>query len=395
MYSLKDHLDQPLVESIHLDHLEDIILDDGVAGAHIALNFIDNIKNGVKGTSVTTKWDGSPAIVCGVNPENGRFFIGTKSVFNKRSPKICYSTDDIKKHYKNKPGLINQLEQAFEHLQKIDVNDVLQGDLMFSRGEVKSKSIDGQEYVTFKPNTIMYAIPTNSDLAEKIRRAKLGIIFHTTYSGDTLKGMKPSYKVNLRSLKPSEDVWVDDATYQDSSGEDTLSTDEHNILTRHMDEAERVLASFNPIRLEHLLTSKPLVGMIKMYTNDGIRKGKQFDRNYMDGLSKFIEQRIDAESIRDEAKEKKKAQYAALLTRLEATIVGVVSFKSHINDAKLLLIKNLQKAKTGANTFASSSDGSHTATKQEGFVAVDHLTNKAVKLVDRLDFSRKNFERNG
>ena len=395
MYSLKDHLHHPLTESIHLDHLEDIILDDGIAGAHVALNFIDSIRNGTKGTSVTTKWDGSPAIVCGINPENGRYFVGTKSVFNKRSPKIIYSKDDINRYYKGKPGLANQLEQVFDHLQKIDMDGVMQGDLMFSRGEVQTKTIDGQQYETFKPNTVMYAIPSDSDLAERIRRAKLGIIFHTTYSGSSLKDMKPSYKVNLNNLKPSDDVWVDDATYQDASGEDTLTTDEQNMITKHLDDAEQVLTSFNPIRLEHLLSSKPLVDMIKMHTNNEIRSGKQFHRGYMDELSKFVERRIDSEETRDATKEKKKAQYTALLKRLESTIANVVAFQSHINDAKLLLINNLQKAKTGTSTFASAGDGTHKPTKQEGFVAVDKLTNKAVKLVDRLDFSKKNFERNG
>lgn len=395
MYSLKDHLHQPLTESIHLDHLEDIILDDGIAGAHVALNFIDGIRNGTKGISITTKWDGSPAIVCGVNPENDRFFIGTKSVFNKRNPKIIYSKDDIKKYYKDKPGLANQLEQVFDHLPKLDINGVLQGDLMFSKGEVNTKSIDGQEYETFKPNTIMYAVPSDSELAEKIRRAKLGIIFHTTYSGSSLKDMSPSYKVNLNDLKPSEDVWFDDATYQDVSDSESLTVDEQNIITKHLDDAEQVLASFNSIKLEHLLSSTQLIEMIKMYTNNEIRNGKQFHREYMDGLSKFVERRIDSEKIRDTVKDKKKAQYKGLLTRLESTITNIITFQSHINDAKLLLINNLQKASTGTNTFASSSDGIYTPTKQEGFVAVDHLTNKAVKLVDRLDFSKKNFERNG
>ena len=141
--------------------------------------------------------------------------------------------------------------------------------------------------------------------------------------------------------------------------------------------------------------TQTLVDMIKMHTNNEIRSGKQFHRGYMDELSKFVERRIDSEETRDATKEKKKAQYTALLKRLESTIANVVAFQSHINDAKLLLINNLQKAKTGTSTFASAGDGTHKPTKQEGFVAVDKLTNKAVKLVDRLDFSKKNFERNG
>lgn len=392
MYSLKDHIHHPLTEAatnLHLDHIEDVILDDGIAGAHVALNLLDNLLNGSEGTSVTTKWDGSPAIVCGTHPETGRFFIGTKSVFGKQNPKIIYSVDDIRKYYRDKPGLANQMEQAFEHLQKLDFSGVLQGDLMFSRGEVKTETIDGQEYVTFKPNTIKYAIPSDSDLAEKIRRAKLGIIFHTTYTGDTLKNMSPSYTVNLNDITPSEDVWFDDATYEDASGEQSLTVDEKNEVTRHVDSAEDILNTFNPIRLEHLLTSKNLIGMIKMYANSQIRNGKHFHREYMEDLTKFIEQRIDNESIRDPAKEKKKAQYAELLSKLESTINKVFQFQSHVNDAKLILINHQHKANTGVSTF----DGNHNPTKQEGFVVVDHLTKKAVKLVDRLEFSRKNFER--
>jgi len=402
MYSLKNHIQEPLTEAatqnLHLEHIEDVILNDGLAGAHVALNFIDGIRNsleghGTKHLSVTTKWDGSPAIVAGTHPETGRYFIGTKSVFNKSNPKIIYSKDDIKRYYKDSPALAKHLEQVFDHLQKIDITGVLQGDLMFSSGEVSSQNIDGTDYVTFKPNTIMYAVPSDSELAERIRRAKIGIIFHTSYTGDTLKGMSPSYKVNIQDLKSSPDVWVDDANYRDETGTATLTQDEHNTLTNHQNSAERALAKLNPIRFEQLLTSKQLLGFIKMYTNNEVRNGKLFDRGFMDGLTKFIETRIDQENIRDPAKEKKKQTYSALLNRLGSTIAEVVQFQSHMNEAKLLLIKKLQQIES-VGTFVSSGDGGYKATKQEGFVAVDHLTNKAIKLVDRLDFSKKNFKRN-
>ena len=283
MYSLKNHIQEPLTEAatknLHLEHIEDVILNDGLSGAHVALNFIDGIRNsleghGTKHLSVTTKWDGSPAIVAGTHPETGRYFIGTKSVFNKRSTKMIYSKDDIKKHYKESPGLAKHLEQVFDHLQKIDITGVLQGDLMFSGGEVGSQSIDGSDYVTFKPNTIMYAVPSDSELAEKIRRAKIGIIFHTSYTGNTLSEMTPSYKVNIQDLKQSNDVWVDDATYRDETGTATLTQDEHNALDNHMSSAEQALTKLNPIKFEQLLTSNQLLGFIKMYTNSEVRNGK-------------------------------------------------------------------------------------------------------------------------
>ncbi len=400
MYSLKNHIQEPLTESIknlHLDHIEDVILSDGLSGAHIALNFIENIKDsltghGNKNVDVTTKWDGSPAIVCGVNPENGRFFIGTKSVFNKRSPKIIYTNDDIKKYYKDSPGLAHQLELVLKHLPKINIKGVLQGDLMFTGNEVDTKTIDGEQHITFKPNTIMYAVPFDSELAETIRRAKIGIIFHTTYTGDSLKSMSASYKVDIRQLQNSADVWVDDATYKDRSGSVTLTADELSSISQNLNQADTALYGLHPIRFEQLLTSNILIGMIKMYTNQEIRGGKQFDKGYMEGLAKFIEQRLDSENVSDTTKEKKKEHFAALLKRLASTISKVLEFQYFINEAKLKLISKLHQIES-IGTFVSDGKGGYKLTKQEGFVAVDHLTNKAVKLVDRLDFSRTNFAR--
>ena len=391
-------METPLVEStsknVHLEHIEDVILNDGLAGAHISLNFIESVTksltgSGNKNVNVTTKWDGSPAVVCGINPENGKFFIGTKAVFNKGKPKIIYSTKDIKRYYKDQPGLQQQLEMLLRHLPKIDIKGVLQGDMMFSSTEVSEQTIKGEKYTTFKPNTILYAVPFDSDLAEKIRRAKIGIIFHTTYKGDSLKDMSSTFSVNINELKDTADVWVDDATYKDVSGSATLTQDEHNKVLKHLDDAEQALNDLNPIGFEHLLTSSALLGMIKMHTNNEIRGGNQFGEGFLQKLSTFVEQRIESENIREQTKEKKKVQYAALLKRLEPTIAGVLNFQHHINEAKLILINKLQSIDS-VGTFTPSADGNYNITKQEGFVAIDHLTNKAVKLVDRLEFSRMN-----
>lgn len=382
-------------KNVHLDHVEDVILNDGLAGAHIALNFIESVAKNLAGSSnktvnVTTKWDGSPAIVCGVNPENGRFFVGTKGAFSKGSPKIIYNEDDIKRFYKGKPGLQRILELCLKHLPKIDIgNVVLQGDVMFGENEVNEQTIDGKKYTTFKPNTILYAIPFESDLADKVRRAKLGVVFHTTYQGKTMKDLEPSFNVNLNDLKQNDDVWFDDATYKDVSGKTTLTQDEYNIVLQHLDDAEEALDALNPIRFEQLLTSSALVGMIKMHTNNEIRGGKQFHKDYLKNLNKFVEQRIEKENIRDTTKEKKKAEYVALLKRLEETIANVLKFQDHITQAKLLIVKKLQNI-DDLSTFVPRGDGGYDVTPAEGFVAVDHLTNKAVKLVDRLEFSRMN-----
>ena len=383
-------------KNVHLEHIEDVILDDGLAGAHIALNFIESIaKNlaggGNKTVDVTTKWDGSPAIVCGTNPENGRFFIGTKAAFSKRNPKIIYTTNDIKKYYKDQPGLQRQLELLLKHLPKLDIgNVVLQGDVMFGEGEVKEQTINGKKYTTFKPNTILYAVPFESDLADQIRRAKVGVVFHTTYQGKTMKELTPTFSVKIDDLKQTPDVWFDDATYKDVSGAVKLSSEEYDTVLRHLDAAEEALKALNPIQFEQLLTSSALVSMIKMHTNQEIRGGKPvFHKDTHARLRKFVAQRIENENIREQTKEKKQKQYEDLLNRLSMTLAKVYEFQENIVAAKMMILNKLQNIES-MKTFIPRGDGSFDVSKQEGFVAVDHLTNKAVKLVDRLEFSRMN-----
>jgi hypothetical protein len=383
-------------KNVHLEHIEDVILNDGVAGAHIALNFVESIVKNLAGSgnntvNVTTKWDGSPAVICGTNPENGRFFIGTKAAFSKRSPKIIYTTNDIKKYYKDKPGLQRQLELLLTHLPKLNIGDVvLQGDMMFGENEVSEQTIDGKKYTTFKPNTILYAIPFESDLADRIRRAKMGIVFHTTYQGKTMKELTPEFSVNINDLKQHPDVWFDDATYKDVSGAVKLSSDEYDAVLRHLDAAEEALKALNPIQFEHLLTSGALISMIKMHTNEEIRMGRPiFHKDTHTNLRKFVAKRIENENIREQTKEKKQKQYDDLLNRLSMTLAKVYEFQENIVAAKMLILNKLQNIES-MKTFIPRSDGGFDVSKQEGFVAVDHLTSKAVKLVDRLEFSRMN-----
>ena len=266
----------------------------------------------------------------------------------------------------------------------------MQGDMMFGRGEVSEQTIQGERYTTFKPNTILYAIPFESELADKIRRAKIGIVFHTTYKGKSMQELEPTFTVNLKDLKQHNDVWFDDATYKDVSGKTTLTQDEYESVLRHLDDAEEALDALNPILFEQLLTSSALIGMIKMHTNDEVRGGRTvFNANTHRNLQKFIEQRIENENIREQTKEKKKAQYKDLVDRLSPTLAKIYEFQENIVAAKLIIINKLQNIES-MKTFVPKGDGSYDVTKQEGFVAVDHLTNKAVKLVDRLEFSRMN-----
>ena len=100
--------------SIHIEHLEDLIFNSGYAGALAALDYVESLRVMLaEGTGTTTqltvKWDGSPAIICGIDPSDSKFFVGTKSVFAKGEPKRCKKAADIDKWYSAQPELAAKL----------------------------------------------------------------------------------------------------------------------------------------------------------------------------------------------------------------------------------------------------------------------------------------------
>ena len=205
-------------KNTHLEHLEDEIINNGSRGALNAINFLKSVRRMFQGgsgrTSLTVKWDGAPAIVCGRNPDNGRFFVGTKSVFNK-TPKINYTVADIRNNHSG--AVANKLEICLRELSKLGIKGILQGDLLFTSGELKTANIDGEKNIVFTPNTITYAVPTGTPLASRIANANMGIIFHTTYTGKSFKSLSASFGASVSRLRKSRKVFFDDASYRDAS----------------------------------------------------------------------------------------------------------------------------------------------------------------------------------
>ena len=218
MQSFKQYLNES--RNTHLEHLEDEIVNNGYAGGVNAVNFLSSIRDMMLGSSrsklnVSVKWDGAPAVFCGINPENGKFFVGSKSIFNV-TPKINYTNSDIDRNHGG--GLADRLKVCLKYLPRLGIRGVVQGDLLFVPGDIKGVTIHGEKAIAFKPNTITYAVPQDSPLARRILRAKLGIIFHTSYSGSTMDKLKASFGVNVRSFNKSTAVFFDDASYKDTSG---------------------------------------------------------------------------------------------------------------------------------------------------------------------------------
>ena len=145
-------------KNVHLEHIEDEVLNRGVNGTRDAIDFLRSLRDMLAGHSeskvnLTTKWDGAPAVFCGINPDNGKFFVGTKGVFNA-NPKLNYTDADIDANHPSE-GLNAKLKVALRYLPKLGIKGVLQGDMMFTKGDLQPHIIDGEEYITFQPNTIV------------------------------------------------------------------------------------------------------------------------------------------------------------------------------------------------------------------------------------------------
>jgi hypothetical protein len=350
-------------------------------------------------TQLTVKWDGSPAIICGIDPADSKFFVGTKSVFAKAQPKICKDQEDILDFYGDKPELANKLSQALKYLSKLGIGGVVQGDLMFTEGDVTTVEIDNELCYVFTPNTITYAVPVNSNLGQRISRAKIGIVFHTSYDGDSIATMQASFGVNVGSFAPNTNVWFDDATYKDYTGVASLTPSENTNIQQYLQTTADTMNKVGQQRFDIILTNKEFARNIKPYINQMVRQGsqvadptqflKQFVTHYTTELMKDIETLsggIEGRAAQGRiAKIKEKEQWIADNSN---ALLGILAVYKRIIELKRILLAKLTKVE-GIGTFQKTNDG-YKVTAPEGFVAIGHAGG-AVKLVDRLEFSRINF----
>jgi hypothetical protein len=344
--------------------------------------------------NVTVKWDGAPAVICGINPENGKFFVGTKSVFNV-TPKVNYSTGDI---MKNHDGVLAQkLIVCLRELSKLGITGILQGDLLFTPGDVKTVNIEEQDYLTFTPNTITYAVPVNSDLGRRISKARIGIVFHTVYHGSNLKNLKGGFG-SIKGFPKLASVFVTDATYKDASGSATFSKTEQIQFDSILSMAEGSLQKAQPV-LNDFNTSDPLaVGYkLKSFFNFYIRNSqgdmarvKELVESFRSYYSNMLQQEVDAVS-KEETKNKYRTIRDNGLNFIDKNKNGIyytIASWISLQRAKNFLIRKLNQIQSIGH-FMRTPDG-YRVTNPEGYVAVDRVRG-AVKLVDRLEFSRANF----
>ena len=386
------------MKNTHLEHLEDNILNGGSQGGKEAVAFLrslgDMLEQGGADTRVTVKWDGAPAVICGTNPENGRFFVGTKSVFNKTDPKIIYSEEDVERMYA--PGqLAEKLKASYKYLSTLSIPEVVQGDLLFTDDKYEA-NIGGDTCVAFQPNTIVYAVPKDSDIGQKIDEAKFGIVFHTAYSGRTLDTMSASFG-NIR-VQGNTNVFVTSSDFKNASGEANMTATEKTVYTNLVNKTEGSLkqaSRFLDLMKVNDMNKFTLNIMFKTFFNTYVRQGRSligarntardFAQYFSDALDKEIDKK-KMKATKDKYLELKNKGLKFISDNQQAIYMTVASYMN-LQAAKNFMIRKLQKVNT-FGTFLRTPDG-YRVTAPEGFVAI--RSGQALKLVDRLEFSRANF----
>ena len=382
----------------HLEHIEDIIITDGYVGGQAVVEYFRGLLLTLKGTSseamsVSVKWDGAPAVVCGTNPDNGQFFVGTKAVFAKAA-KINYTKKDIAKNH-GTDELGQKLLKCLVHLKKLNIQGVVQGDLLFIDDSITRKNIDGKPHLTFTPNTITYAVPEDGELAKQIDRAKLGIIFHTTYAGDSLAIMNAQGGADVSSFAESPDVFFDNASYKDVSGSAKFTADESQQFYNSIDKLETLLNSV-PRDLSSVLgQNTDFVPMFQMYINAMVKQGELPTNvnQFLLGFKKFYADRMQQQISGLKAqkalqlRQDKMKQMPVFLSKAKKPLQAMLTFYKAVQSMKGFVLKKMNQA-MAIGSFSQTDNGLQ-VTEPEGFVAVDKSGN-AVKLVDRLGFSRRN-----
>ena len=381
-------------KNVHMEHIEDSIFNEGSEGVNSAIAFLSSVTEMLSGSSksginVTVKWDGAPAVFAGINPENGKFFVATKSIFNV-NPKLNYTKADIRKNHSG--GLAAKLEVALSVLPKLGIVGILQGDVMFTKEDVQTQTIDGESVYTFQPNTILYAVPVNSDLGKQIKNAKLGIVFHTKYSGKTIKELSASFDPKVNRLAKTKDVWFTDADFRDTSGSATLTKAEYAKITeliRTAGSAGKRISRF----VDEQASKSEIISELKIYGNSLVRQG--VSRGSAEGFITYYNSKMQTaiDSLKTErAKERKesiKKSILGYLTKNSKKLDSVFALHFALASIKIHLVRKLEAVKQ-IGTFIKTNNGFR-VTAPEGFVAVDRMSNKALKLVDRMEFSQQNF----
>jgi acetolactate synthase small subunit len=397
MKNLKTYLKEE--KNTHMEHLEDLIFNEGLAGTKQAIKFLSDLRDMLASSAKskvtsTVKWDGAPAIFAGIDPRDGKFFIAKKGIFNKE-PKVYKTAAEIDADTDG--DLAAKFKVALQEFSKLGIKKgVYQGDLMFTQQDLKLETIEGSKYVTFHPNTIVYAVPAESDLAKQIKKAKIGVVWHTTYTGNTFETMSATFgKGIVDKFKTVSSIWMDDANYKDYSGTATFTKAETTKLDSIIKKADALVSTIQTATLNGISQNPELLILVKTFANSKIRAGEKITdtSKYVTDLFNYIHEKLEPKQKTEKGKAageaKRKEIIAFFANHDKKEIVKIFDLANVLVDAKHMIVDKMNQA-GHISTFLKTNSG-FKVTDVEGFVAIDHLTGGAVKIVNRMEFSQSNF----
>ena len=384
----------------HLEHLEDEMLNYGVEGCKAAVSFLQELRKmlGCDDTTgfMQTKWDGAPAVVCGIDPSVDLFFVGTKSVFAQQ-PKICYREFDIDKHYPDGGELNKKLKFCLKYFKDLGIRGIVQGDLVFTPGDVKRERIHDEMLYTFRPNTITYAIPTDHEIGKKVASAQVGVVFHTHYTGQDFLSMQAVAGAKVPS---SKDVFsIDNDTPMHKVG---LNHQEEVKFDKHVSDIESMCKTCGDF-LDELVTKKGTTGnekwhiasYLKQFFNAEIKAARTINNvdTALEGLYNFYYDKTKAMLSKLKTTNTKVAKASLVHSSLNYLEDNKPKFKAmlglykELQTVKQMVIDKLDHLET-FRTFAQTDTG-YKVTGPEGYVL--HRNGDMIKFVNRLEFSYINF----
>ncbi len=385
-------------KNTHMTHIEDKVLYGGIDGTRQAIAGLVSLRNMLQGNhkgDVSVKWDGAPAIFAGTDPSDGKFFVAKKGIFNK-NPKVYKTQADVDADTSG--DLNKKMNAALELLPALGIKGVIQGDFMFSADDVETKKIDGQRYTTFHPNTLVYAIPYKDPGAKSVRDAQIGIVWHTTYKGDSFENMSASYGVDVKRLKKSRKVWSQDAMLRDFSDTATMTSANTKKVDAYLSDAGKIFKRISSGVLRELEAHPELPQLIEQFNNTYVRKGEMLpdSKIHVLHLQSWLNTKYTKEIDKRKSEKGKKVQQKKLSLLLRffsksntAALIQMFELQKKLVLAKLILINRMSKL-AGISAFVRTKKG-YKVTGQEGFVVIDKLGGSAVKLVNRMEFSYNNF----
>ena len=367
----------------HITHVEDHPLQNGSKGfehAHGTLMAAHkHIKSGKTSSKLTVKYDGSPAVIYGHHPETGKFFVASKSAFNK-NPKINYSESDIEKNHGHAPGLVSKLKHALKHLPKIaPKHGIYQGDFMHDEGEKKHEG----DKVSFHPNPSGLTYTATGEHAKKAKRAKIGFVTHMKYEGSNLTNLSAHSDVDYHNFSEHPDVHHIDPRYNTSKAH--YDSYAQKQFLHHAETAQAIHKKYGKEMYPATERHQGAGGHLETYINHTVRTSQ---RPTAKGFKDFLKGKYETAQTKYKTSAKKEQLKQELdnhiqhITKNDAHYNNLFNMHHHLQQAKNVLITALNHHQE----FEHSHHGEKA--NPEGYVI--HHQGSPSKLVQRDEFSRRN-----